>query len=62
MPDILIIRRRDRGFIFAESEVGKVWLRNNLEFSQEDDISMDFDLVEDIIALMQNEDLIVEVK
>ena len=62
MPDILIIRRRNRAYIFIESEVGKKWITDNCTFDTETPISMDYDLVEDLIKIMEKDDIEVEVK
>lgn len=62
MPDILIIRRREHGYVFPESSVGKQWLRTQVRLFDKEYIVLDWEDVEDLIKHFETEGLVIEIK
>lgn len=69
MPDIIIVERWDRRYgrrraiITAESEIGKAYLKEHWDFTDDENcVVMDAEFTEEMIKQMQDADLIVESK
>lgn len=61
MVDICMIRRKDRVLIRGESYKGKMWIAKNI-LSTDTVLTIQAELLEDMINNIQEEDLIVEVR
>lgn len=62
MPDIEIIKRRDRAFVYMKTLAAKRWVRTNMEVNVDAGyVPMAWEYIEDLIRLMQADDLEVTV-
>lgn len=64
MADFTITRMRDKGLIFPETWAAKKWVTNNLAVStwKEHYITIDWELIEEMITFIETSDLTVDVR
>ena len=60
MADIEIVKRRDRASMFSKTSVGRKWMLDNLP-EHGPVFTFDANLVEDMVASLQKDDIEVEV-